>query len=300
MLFFASALFALVNLAAAQDNSTASASDIAIIQANFNNAQLVPGLLQKFNPEGILDISFSGQELDIGEKIAQDAVSSSPSLTVVPSADAADISANNRYTVMMIDADIVGTNALNTPLTRHWLVNGASISANAPYQITYDSATNITDYAGPGPASGSGSHRYTILVYLQPESFSAPSNLSTAGTPLGTMMLNDYVTSSGLGNLVVANYFQVENGQATVSVPATSTVNPSAINGVTSTPATSRTSAASASGSAASGSQRASGASAAPSASSSGAAKPSREMGWTLAVGAAGVVGAVVGAGMGF
>lgn len=78
--------------------------------------------------------------------------------------------------------------------------------------------TFSTDYAGPGPAEGSGPHRYTILVYLQPESFQAPANLSTAGTPLGTMFLNSYVDDSGLGNLVAANYFQVENGQATVSV----------------------------------------------------------------------------------
>jgi hypothetical protein len=45
---------------------------------------------------------------------------------------------------MMIDADIVGTNALSTPLTRHWLVNGATLnSASSPYQVTYDSATSM-------------------------------------------------------------------------------------------------------------------------------------------------------------
>lgn len=78
--------------------------------------------------------------------------------------------------------------------------------------------TFSTDYAGPGPAEGSGPHRYTILVYIQPSTFQAPANLSQAGTPLSTMLLNEYVTESGLGDLVAANYFQVENGQATVSV----------------------------------------------------------------------------------
>ena len=80
------------------------------------------------------------------------------------------------------------------------------------------SLTPSTNYAGPGPAEGSGPHRYTILVYLQPSTFQAPANLSAADTPLGTMFLDSYVQESGLGNLVAANYFQVENGQATVSV----------------------------------------------------------------------------------
>lgn len=44
----------------------------------------------------------------------------------------------------MIDADIVGTNALSTPLTRHWLINGAGLSASsAPYEVTYDGATTM-------------------------------------------------------------------------------------------------------------------------------------------------------------
>ncbi|KAK1926338.1 phosphatidylethanolamine-binding protein [Papiliotrema laurentii] len=302
MLFFAPALLALANFVVAQDNNstsngTASATDIGLVQANFNNAQLVPGLLQKFNPEGVLDVSFSGSQIEIGQKLAQSDVSTAPSLAILPAAGASDISTNNRYTVIMIDADIVGTNALNTPLTRHWLVNGAGLSDSTPHQVTFDQATTITDYAGPGPAEGSGAHRYTILIYNQPSSFQAPANLSTAGTPLGTMLLNNYVQESGLGNVVAANYFQVENGQATVSVPATSTVNPSAINGVTSTAAVSQTSAPSQTQS---GSQRPSGSGASAAASSTGAAKPNRELGWGVTVGAVGVVGAVLGAGMGF
>lgn len=32
------------------------------------------------------------------------------------------------------------------------------------------------------------------------------------------MSLSGYVSESGLGNVVTANYFQVENGQSTVTV----------------------------------------------------------------------------------
>ena len=32
------------------------------------------------------------------------------------------------------------------------------------------------------------------------------------------MLLNQYISGSGIGDVVAANYFQVENGQATVTV----------------------------------------------------------------------------------
>lgn len=72
----------------------------------------------------------------------------------------------------------------------------------------------------------SGSHceeiadmtRYVLLMYAQPTTFTAPANLSTAGTPLGTFFVQAYHDESGLGDLVAANYFQVENGVATATV----------------------------------------------------------------------------------
>ena len=78
----------------------------------------------------------------------------------------------------MADADIVGTDESNGQ-TRHWLVNGASLTGtssptflgclrnlmgfipgdSAPYTLSIDDGTAVTEYAGPAPASGSGAHR---------------------------------------------------------------------------------------------------------------------------------------------
>lgn len=184
--------------------------------------------------------------------------------------------------------------------------------------------TCSTDYAGPGPAEGSGPHRYTLLVYRQPESFQPPANLSTAGTPLSTMLLRPYVEETGLGELVAANYIQVENGQATVSVscspffpcpwliaqvPATTAVNPStvvapSVSATASAASMSGASASMASGSAsrASGSTGAAASTSSPAASAapSNGANSQRQLGWTVGVGALGVAGAVIGAGLGF
>jgi hypothetical protein len=78
--------------------------------------------------------------------------------------------------------------------------------------------TNSTDYAGPGPAEGSGSHRYVVLLYAQSSAFTPPSDLTSAGVGMGTWILEQYVSGSSLGPLVAGNYFQVENGQATATV----------------------------------------------------------------------------------
>jgi phosphatidylethanolamine-binding protein (PEBP) family uncharacterized protein len=72
--------------------------------------------------------------------------------------------------------------------TRHWLVNGVKLSGDsAPYSLTYNDGTAVTDYGGPYPAEGSGPHRYTILLLPQYENFTAPSDLSSTGVTISTM-----------------------------------------------------------------------------------------------------------------
>lgn len=66
------------------------------------------------------------------------------------------------------------------------------------------------------------------MVYSQPGAFTPPADLSQAGTPLGTFQVQEYVNSTGLGALVAANYFTVENGQASASVSLSYAVQPAA------------------------------------------------------------------------
>jgi hypothetical protein len=60
---------------------------------------------------------------------------------------------------MMVDANPVGSDESTTAQTRHWLVNSVTLEGSAPYTVNYTGSTAITNYAGPGPAAGSGSHR---------------------------------------------------------------------------------------------------------------------------------------------
>nr|ODN98933.1 hypothetical protein L204_02901 [Cryptococcus depauperatus CBS 7855] len=274
-------------LAQTTPNGSASAVDI-------EEAQLTPGLLASFDPSALLSVSFGGQAISIGQNLAQNAVSSSPDLSVSPSSNAT-IASSTLYTVIMVDADIVGTDESKTPQTRHWLVNSATFSAGstAPYAVNWTGSTSITNYAGPGPESGSGPHRYVVIVYEQPSDFSPPSDLSTAGTALGKMSLSDYVTQSKLGKLLTANYFQVENGQATVTPSPTSAVNSSTLPGYHSTTVSSPSSGTFANS--ASGSKAAT--TSASTEKKPGAASKTSP-GWGIVLGSIGMVGAIVGAGL--
>ncbi|ODO01793.1 nuclear protein [Cryptococcus wingfieldii CBS 7118] len=304
MLAFIPALaFLLPVLAQGTSNGTASDVDIEGLEANFQQAQIVPGLLETFTPEGILSVEFAGQAITTGQNLTADDVSSSPTLAVSPASNAT-LDSSALYTVVMVDADIVGTDESSTQQTRHWLVNSAGIESGSSgsQAVNWTGSTSITDYAGPGPDAGSGAHRYVIIIYEQPSDFTAPDDLSTPGTALGQFSLSDYVSSSNLGSIVTANYFQVENGVATVSPSSTTAVESSTLAGYGSTTVSSSASgtvanSGAASDASATGSSTDSSSSSSSSAASS-AAGVNTQVGWGMVVGAVGVVGAVVGAGM--
>ena len=49
-------------------------------------------------------------------------------------------------------------------------------------------------------------------MFEQPSTFAAPANLSTSGTAPGHWNVQSYVQESGLGALIAAAFFTVENG----------------------------------------------------------------------------------------
>lgn len=112
-------------------------------------------------------------------------VAAAPELTIVPANSSVSLTGN--YTLVMADADVVGTNEANGQ-TRHWLVNGVVLKAGAhisptgenfffsfslsnwiyllcpgnsssSFNVSTANGTAVTDYAGPAPPTGSGPHR---------------------------------------------------------------------------------------------------------------------------------------------
>ncbi|TFY64361.1 hypothetical protein EVG20_g5964 [Dentipellis fragilis] len=205
-------------------SSANTALDIQIIQAEFSGAGLVPSLLSTFAPSAVLNLSFSGVgHVAPGQNLTKDQVAPTPQLSVTPAN--ATVTLTGNFTVVMADADIAGTDETKGQ-TRHWLVNDVSLTGSSvPLSVSVESGLAVTQYAGPAPASGSGPHRYVVLLLPQGPDFRPPQNLSTANVPVSVFNLADYISGSHLGSPIAGTYFTVEEGTATVTPSATSPVN---------------------------------------------------------------------------
>jgi len=209
------AAIALVPFAVAQQ----SALGIQAIEAHFQQSHIVPDLFQSFTPDALLSLNFAGVgDVTPGQALTKDQVGTTPTVTVTPANST--VSLTGTYTLAMVDADIVGAKLPNGQ-TRHWLVNGVTAATGV---VKNDTAVAITTYAGPGPAAGSGPHRYVVVLYEQPSTFKAPAAFSQPNMGVSTFDFNAYVQDSGLGPLVAATYITVEEGTATASIQPTSAV----------------------------------------------------------------------------
>jgi len=208
-----------------------TALEIAAIEAHFTNAKLVPDLLATFAPSAVLTVTFSGVgAISPGQNLSTQQVAAAPELTIVPANSSVSLAGN--YTLVMADADIVGTNE-SVGQTRHWLVNGVTLkngtssnSSSSALNVSTTGGVAVTDYAGPAPPQGSGPHRYVILLLPQPSSFSPPSNLSKPNVGVSVFHLDEYISSSHLGEPIAGMYFDVQQGttDSNITIPATSAV----------------------------------------------------------------------------
>lgn len=210
---------------------------IAAIQAHFTNAKIVPDLLATFAPSAVLNVGFSAVgDITPGTPMTQAQVKPVPSLSLTPASSS--VSLGGKFTLAMVDAGPVGFDE-SQGQTRHWLINGVTVTGT---NVSVNTGLAVTPYAGPAPPAGSGPHRYVIMLYTQPDSFSPPANLSQANAGVAVFNFPAYVNASHLGSLVAANYFTVEEGTASASISPTSAVMSSTL----SAPASSTTSASSA------------------------------------------------------
>ena len=94
----------------------------------------------------------------------------------------------------------------NSTLTQDNLTAGASTAVGAAY-------------IPPTPPGGSGPHRYTFLLFEQPENWAIPSEFVTINPPADSSArigfnITEFISASGLDEPIAANYLRVLNGTA--------------------------------------------------------------------------------------
>ncbi|EGG08337.1 uncharacterized protein MELLADRAFT_105154 [Melampsora larici-populina 98AG31] len=218
------------------------ASYLLISQSQFTQAQATPAqiveVISKYDalnlsseyPVGLgiplkalalLNVNYPNGPVNLGQPYNKTDVSTKPTISITPVvATVENFESPNVFTLIMSDANTLG-NPDPQGGFRHYLQNGVTfgdLTPNNTLNINEGSGTVVTDYVGPGPSLNSGPHRYTWLLFIQPSgSFNPPSNLSAENTGKGHWDLKSYVNSSGLGDLVAASFFTVQNGTATFS-----------------------------------------------------------------------------------
>jgi phosphatidylethanolamine-binding protein (PEBP) family uncharacterized protein len=187
---------------------------IAGIETAFKNAQLVPELLPSFSPSALMNITFPGVGLiSPGQNLSIQQVATAPGVTITPANSSVPITGN--FTLMMVDAFAVGTNESNGQIL-HWLTNFATLkpisSASPSLNVSNtNGGVVVTNYVSPAPPVGTGVHRYTILLFPQPPSFSPPANLSSPNVGIDLYFhLTDYISSSHLGQPIAGMFFEVQ------------------------------------------------------------------------------------------
>ncbi|EGG08338.1 uncharacterized protein MELLADRAFT_124549 [Melampsora larici-populina 98AG31] len=165
----------------------------------------------------LLNVNYPNGSIKDGQPYNQPDVATKPTISVTPTASAVEnFTAPSQFTLVMADANTIGN---PDPLAgyRHYLQNGVTFADPLPNNTlnineASGNAVTVTDYVGPAPLVNTGKHRYAMLLFAQPLQFIAPVNLSAVNTGPGNWDLKTYVTSTGLGDLVAASFFTIQNG----------------------------------------------------------------------------------------
>jgi hypothetical protein len=191
--------------------------EVESIDAQFDAAYIVPDLIAAFDPIAYLTVSYGGEEIPAGSPLTVEESNAQPVITLTPGSSS--VTLPDTYTLALVDPGAVGADLTPGP-TRHWLVNGVTVGADGTLVIP-DADASITPYGGPLPPDTDPAHRYTLLLWEQPEDFAPEGDLANPGQPITQFDLDEYVTSSGLGPIVAGWYFTCQQGDV---APPTTTV----------------------------------------------------------------------------
>lgn len=192
------------------------ATEIATALTQFQAQDLIPSPIpaDSYDLTSGLVLSFGGSNASAGKSFTLPADDATLKQTPVYQLDVPSSMAANytsmKFTIALVDPGALGSTLGGTNVTRHYLANDLTY---ADGKLTNSSAA-IQDYTEPGPAAGSGAHRYLALVFDQGDDFKAPEGLDSPGTALSNMTLADYIDESKIGKIVAMSYILVEDVSA--------------------------------------------------------------------------------------
>lgn len=186
---------------------------IAEASTQFEAQDLIPNPIDSddLDLSSALTLAFGSTNATTGQRFEfpadTSALATAPTFQLDVPASMASQYAGMNFTAMIVDPGAYGQTLGGSNVTRHYLANDLRLSNG---RLTNSTAA-ITPYAEPGPAAGTGAHRYLALVFAQESGFEAPSGFTTQ-MGVSTMDLEDYIDDAeNLGDIVAMTYIMVEN-----------------------------------------------------------------------------------------
>ncbi|KEF55476.1 uncharacterized protein A1O9_08226 [Exophiala aquamarina CBS 119918] len=125
------------------------------------------------------------------------------------------------YILFMVDQDVEATpGEPRVQLLHYFQPNLFGSSEVLSFDAEAENATTAVGatYIPPTPPAGDGPHRYNLLLYIQPEGFTVPSQFASIDPPadvnarIGFDMAG-FAEAAGLGAPISGVWFQVENNE---------------------------------------------------------------------------------------
>ncbi|OAP60394.1 hypothetical protein AYL99_05396 [Fonsecaea erecta] len=222
-------------------NMKAYRSFMLLVLATVANAQSAPDFPVQVSTNLRVDFQSSSTSVNpAGVLISRDDVLAAPTVD-----GPKDSSSTRDFMIFMIDQDAASSDDANTRVQfLQWYqpnLGGASevLSDFGSDAQNFTSAPAVS-YMPPTPPAGDKAHRYTLLLYPQPENFDIPSSFESffdstdSDARLGFDMAG-LAAAAGIGQPVAANWFEVQNTSQPPPSSTTSTSTTSTTSTTTST-----------------------------------------------------------------
>ena len=128
--------------------------------------------------------------------------------------------------LMMVDQDVPSNDSRVQLL--HWLTTNVTMPSTDTQTLKLENASlDLAPYVQPSPPLNDIPHRYTLLLFAQPENFTVPARFKGLLESRIGWDTAAFVNATGLGKALGSTWIRVENRTGSVEANATASPTPS-------------------------------------------------------------------------
>ncbi|KAF4553052.1 putative phosphatidylethanolamine-binding protein 1 [Elsinoe fawcettii] len=148
-------------MSSVSDHATSLIASLEKVNIKPGEVSLIP---KSFQPTTELGITFGDKQVKQGNLVRVSEAKVTPTVSFAPEDGA---SADQTYTLLLVDPDAPTPDDPKFAWWRHWVLSG--LKPGAPAEQTMGA---VTAYLAPGPKDDSKPHRYLFLLYKEPRGLS--------------------------------------------------------------------------------------------------------------------------------